>query len=292
MLSNVIALTMIVKDCAKELDKCLKSAEGFYDYLSITDTGSSDNTIKVAEKYGAHLSFYHTPEGWEYPFIDHFADARNLSMDVVPTSIRWISWLDSDDILIDGYKLREKVLAIEKDPTVVMVDYLNQEFNPIRPRVWTNGSQRWAGRVHEELIPQMKVSTKRVKNCGHVYHNRSKKVVRGHQQRDIVLLKMMFEEEKTSMNAFQLACHSLTLSDWRETAPTTVDLFQFVIDNYSPQTEFLVLKSKYKLALLNYRLSRISQCLDYCNQVVRSGNLFKDAQFYKNTLKMIDKLSR
>ena len=46
-----IGLVMIVRNESRSLEKCLSLAEKLVDGIYITDTGSTDNTIKIAQKY-------------------------------------------------------------------------------------------------------------------------------------------------------------------------------------------------------------------------------------------------
>lgn len=48
---NKICLTMIVKNEEKIIERCLDSAKGVIDCVSICDTGSTDNTVKIIESY-------------------------------------------------------------------------------------------------------------------------------------------------------------------------------------------------------------------------------------------------
>lgn len=46
-----ICLTMIVRNEEKIIERCLDSAKGIVDCISICDTGSTDNTVKIIEEY-------------------------------------------------------------------------------------------------------------------------------------------------------------------------------------------------------------------------------------------------
>lgn len=48
---NKICLTMIVKNEGKIIERCLNSAKGIVDYVSICDTGSTDDTVAIIEDY-------------------------------------------------------------------------------------------------------------------------------------------------------------------------------------------------------------------------------------------------
>jgi len=46
---------MIIKDEEANLHRCLNSIKDFVDEIVIVDTGSTDNSIKIAKSYGAHV---------------------------------------------------------------------------------------------------------------------------------------------------------------------------------------------------------------------------------------------
>lgn len=89
-----IGLVMIVKNEGRSLEKCLSHAKRLVDGIYVTDTGSTDNTIEIAKKYHAHISFY----GWN----NDFAAARNYALAQSPCD--WNLVLDADEYLISGTK--------------------------------------------------------------------------------------------------------------------------------------------------------------------------------------------
>lgn len=95
----LISLCMIVKDEEQYLARCLDSVKEIVDEIIIVDTGSSDNTVKIAETYTEHI--YH------FQWINDFAAARNASIEHATGT--WILVLDADEYLEpeDGRKLRE-----------------------------------------------------------------------------------------------------------------------------------------------------------------------------------------
>jgi len=78
----------------EELERCLKSIDGKVDEIIYVDTGSSDNSIKVAEKYGAKTE--------HFKWIDDFSAARNYSISFATK--KWILIIDTDEELIGDPK--------------------------------------------------------------------------------------------------------------------------------------------------------------------------------------------
>jgi Glycosyltransferases involved in cell wall biogenesis len=85
----LLSLCMIVKNEEKNIGECLKSAEGLADEIIVTDTGSTDKTVEIAQSYGAKIE--------HFAWIKDFAAARNHS--ISKATSRWIIWLDADDRL-------------------------------------------------------------------------------------------------------------------------------------------------------------------------------------------------
>jgi len=84
-----ISLCMIMKNEAKRLPRCLASVQGLVDEIIITDTGSTDKSIEVAQKLGARVIID--------PWHDDFAYPRNLSIGKATKS--WILILDPDEVV-------------------------------------------------------------------------------------------------------------------------------------------------------------------------------------------------
>ncbi len=95
-----IALSMIVKNAAKDLPECLASVRGVVDEIVIADTGSEDESIEIARRAGAKV----LPIPWE----NDYAKARNLSLAQVASD--WVLMLDADERL-DPHA-REKLPAL------------------------------------------------------------------------------------------------------------------------------------------------------------------------------------
>ncbi|MCA9490688.1 MAG: sulfotransferase [Myxococcales bacterium] len=87
-----LTLCMIVRDEARFLAGCLASVRGVVDQIVVVDTGSTDDTVAIAEAAGA-LVVHHA---WS----DDFAAARNAALPHATGD--WILVLDADERLASG----------------------------------------------------------------------------------------------------------------------------------------------------------------------------------------------
>ena len=99
-LKTGISLCMIVKNEERSLARCINSAKSLFDQLIIIDTGSNDDTVKIAKEFDADVH--------HFQWCDDFAAARNESIKYA--KYQWILFLDADEI-IDKNSLRELIMA-------------------------------------------------------------------------------------------------------------------------------------------------------------------------------------
>ncbi|MEA5450602.1 tetratricopeptide repeat protein [Leptolyngbya sp. CCNP1308] len=86
----MISLCMIVKDEAVTLARTLESVQGVVDEIVVVDTGSVDDTVAIAQSYGAKVHSF----DWE----NDFAAARNESLRHATGD--WVLVLDADEVLL------------------------------------------------------------------------------------------------------------------------------------------------------------------------------------------------
>lgn len=144
-----ISLCMIVKNEEEFLGRCLESVSGLVKEIIIVDTGSEDNTIKIAESYGAKVYHHH----WENNFSLH----RNQSLGYA--SGDWILILDADEELCtaDHDKLRAATRIPDMNAISISVYNKNIKTGEITSfltstRLWRRKlNVKYAGIVHNEL---------------------------------------------------------------------------------------------------------------------------------------------
>ncbi|MDF9612853.1 glycosyltransferase [Bacillus cereus] len=146
-----LSLCIIVKDEEKKLEKCLASIDGIPDEIIIVDTGSTDQTKKIASIW--------TPKVFDFKWNDNFSDARNFSFN--QATMDYILWLDADDILLpeDYRKLLSLKQELKENYDVVSMiyhagfDQYNNVITSIRRNriVKREKNLKWYGVVHEDL---------------------------------------------------------------------------------------------------------------------------------------------
>ncbi|MGB5138908.1 MAG: tetratricopeptide repeat protein, partial [Candidatus Zixiibacteriota bacterium] len=144
-----ISLCMMVKNEEKLLGQCLESVKDLVTEIIIVDTGSTDRTVEIAEKYGAQV--YH--HAWENNFSRH----RNQSLSYATGD--WILILDADEELVhdDIEKLKQSTRI--PDINVISLSVHNKhvasgEITSFLPsvRMWRRKlNARYEGIVHNEL---------------------------------------------------------------------------------------------------------------------------------------------
>lgn len=149
MTKPLISVCMIVKNEAELLPRALANLPGFFDELIVVDTGSTDDTVAVAQAHGAQVLRY----DWGEP--GHKAEARNLALDAATG--KWIVVLDADEIIEQPLELRKWLQ--ESGPHGVHVQFHNVEPDNRVSLVWNQmrifrrGLYRYQYREHEVPKP-------------------------------------------------------------------------------------------------------------------------------------------
>jgi glycosyltransferase involved in cell wall biosynthesis len=84
----MVSVIILTRNEEKDLPACLDSLR-WCDDLHMVDSGSSDETINIARKLGAHI--------YENPFTS-FGSQRNWSLDHCNVKHPWILFLDADEV--------------------------------------------------------------------------------------------------------------------------------------------------------------------------------------------------
>lgn len=145
-----ITLAMIVKNEEQFLAGCLEQALPYIDDIVVVDTGSTDETINIAEMYGAKI----VKHVWQ----DDFAAARNAYMEILPEG--FVLTLDADELIVPETGVITRALAERKNKKVYLYDTYNyaseslSQFN-LHTNIrlfYKDNNSKYIGRIHEQLV--------------------------------------------------------------------------------------------------------------------------------------------
>jgi glycosyltransferase involved in cell wall biosynthesis len=147
-----LSVCLIVRDAAATIERALESVRAHVDELCVYDTGSSDGTVALLERLAAAPGAPLVVEKGEWR--DDFGWARERSFAL--SSEPWRMYLDADDVVVGGERLRALVAAAGRDGArgiSVAYDHHDAPDGTVS-WLWTNrilhrDSGHWEGVVHE-----------------------------------------------------------------------------------------------------------------------------------------------
>ncbi len=214
---TLLSLSMIVKNEESYLKDCLESVKEIADEIVIADTGSTDNTIKIAEEYNAKI--------FSFDWINDFSAARNFALS--KCSGNWILYLDADERLskdsIDEIKeiiSRKENLAVKCIVKSIDSEY-SRDNSMTFPRLFRNNPKlKFTGRVHEQIESSIKELNYKTIDSGieiiHLGYNVSGEAKKSKAYRNLNLLLEEYKSNKSSYIAFQLAQTYNILEEYNE----------------------------------------------------------------------------
>lgn len=147
-----ISLCMIVKNEEKILGRCLSCLADLMDEIIIVDTGSTDETKKIAAEY--------TDKIFDFQWVEDFSAARNFAFSKATGD--YIYSADADEVLDEENRERFRILKENMFPEVEIVQmyYTNQlKFHTVynydkeyRPKLFKRlRSFTWIDPIHETV---------------------------------------------------------------------------------------------------------------------------------------------
>jgi len=153
-MSFKISACVIVKNEEKNIPRWLKCNGALADEIIVVDTGSTDNTVKLAKEAGAKL-FY-------FEWIKDFAAAKNYAIEQATGD--WIMFLDADESFTQETqeKLHQELERFNKDKSVAALLCRLLDVNEdddykivntfLLPRIFRRSPYiRYKGAIHEQL---------------------------------------------------------------------------------------------------------------------------------------------
>lgn len=145
-----ISVCIIAKNEERYIEGCLRHLKPFGFEIIVTDTGSTDRTKEIAEKYADKVL--------DFEWIDDFAAARNFCAE--HASNNWILALDCDEYLesFDTAKVRMLMQKFVKAQgrfrlkNLINSDGYNRYTVDEVIRFYNKKRFTWANAIHEQLV--------------------------------------------------------------------------------------------------------------------------------------------
>lgn len=228
----LLSACMIVKNESQYLAQCLRSLHGVVDELIIVDTGSTDNTVEIARRFGAKIHHFQ----WQ----NDFAKARNYAL--AQASGRWILSLDADEELPSSTQkiIRQKLQSTDANGFLLTVRNLLPDGELTKYsdakiiRLFENNAcHRFQGRIHEQVGQSISRSGGTIQSDDMVivHHGYRQKQAQGQARagRNLSLLLTMCEEDPSDAYIhYQLG---LTYRSMNDNAKAEAALSKAILNN-------------------------------------------------------------
>lgn len=215
----LLSIVLMVKNEEKFLDETLNALgvlrESIDSELIILDTGSTDNTIKIAKKYTDKVYF----EKWN----NDFAEMRNKSISYARGE--WLLILDADEVLIDSNKIIEffnnKTYKNYNSASVIIKNIHSEDMKEYSKasnlRMFKREGFRYEGAIHEQPKYKNPIynNIAEFNHFGYLYIDedfRQRKLKRN----EVILLKEFKKDPGHPYINFQLAKNYLGLGNREE----------------------------------------------------------------------------
>lgn len=152
MAGTLISACLMVRDESTMLNRCLKSVKHLVDEIIVVDTGSTDNTIEIANHHGAKV--------YRHPWENNFSTHRNQSISYATGE--WVFIIDADEELVKSDAVSWADLRmwftgmLGKYPAAaVQVRDIQKGLEVLKfnsTRFFKRGSVKYEGRVHNQPI--------------------------------------------------------------------------------------------------------------------------------------------
>lgn len=211
---KLLSLSMIVKDEERNIAKCLNSVKDVVDEIVIVDTGSEDNTVETAKRFGAEI--------YNFPWSDDFSAARNYSLS--KCSGKFILYMDADEILAPESIDEIKDILLSGEPEAYRCIIENTASNGNRKsvgkycRLFPNlEGIAFQGKVHEQIEDSLLKLDVKINNSSitiiHHGYDIPEEDLKEKATRNLSLLLREYENNQNSYYAYHLGLTYSILED-------------------------------------------------------------------------------
>ena len=227
-----VSACLIIKNEEKNLERCLESLLPFAGEIIIVDTGSTDDSKRIASKF--------TDKIYDFAWNDNFSDARNFAIENATQD--FILSIDADEYIENPNEIQKVLSNSPTDTGGWLVDVISSAYNTngniekIRTsllRLFLNHPQiRFQGICHEQVFESILALGLKIEKTdillNHTGYLLNKDEFNNKQKRNIVLLEKALAKEPN--NNYLLTHLGKTYSALKMPEKAK-EIFKKVIDN-------------------------------------------------------------
>ncbi|WP_203363286.1 glycosyltransferase [Bacillus sp. REN10] len=278
-----LSICMIVKDEEKNLRRCLDSLkpllETSYTELIIVDTGSTDQTIKIAKEYTQRVYFHE----WN----GNFSDMRNISISYAEGE--WIFIIDADEELETPSELMNLLTSSEinscntirvREKNLLSIK-LNKYVYHVQERLFrNNGTFHYKGTIHNQPIYQHPVLTADIWLMHYGYINEDKELMEKKFKRTASMLRKELEKDPEHVYyRFQLARSYMMHNE----DIIALEEIEKAYQSMKKQAEELVIHRYYvfgEYARMSLNAKKFKQVIEICKEGLTYNKVYLDLYYY------------
>lgn len=153
-----VSCGLITYNEENNISKCLKSVRDIVDEIVVCDSDSTDDTLKIVEKFTD--KFHRISRDPDGDGLFNFAWARNETLKLIDDKCDWFLWLDADEELIDQNRLRRYLNSPIYEGYVLTQNHLILDMKDAKPdtpvRIFKNKKgYKFYGVVHEQSMKNL-----------------------------------------------------------------------------------------------------------------------------------------
>lgn len=256
---------MIIKNEEKYLAGCLESVKNIVDEIIIVDTGSTDNSLKIAEKYKAKI--------FHYNWINDFSAARNYALSKIENSGGYVLYLDADERLSEEsadelLNLTSKNKLAGYNCTVESPSQASGGTNVMKYiRLFANYPKiKFEGKAHEQIENSLLENGFSIYDSGikiiHLGYDVSEEELKMKARRNLELLIKDYEIKASSYNAFQIGQTYVVMGELLKSEP----YFIFAAKNKNLKISQLAHCYRYLAAIESNVKNDLDKSIEYLNE--------------------------
>lgn len=282
----LLTIGMIVKNEEKYLDRCLSAIKPILDNvdseLIITDTGSTDKTVEIAQRYTDNVLYF--------DWVNDFAAARNTG--IKAACGEWFMFLDADEIFcscngIIDFFVSGNYRKYNYATFVIRNLHKDGSGNDFFARRLTKitANTRFEGVIHEHftgLMPPVAHLNDIALHYGYIYSNETERIKKF--DRNCELMKRKFEENRNTNPMVYAEMYDLFATGFRQKEADRYleEGIEWCKGHRHPLLVLMFCKKARHLLFQKQNSDALAVCDEYLgmSREIRPSRLYSDIEIY------------